>query len=244
MARILVTGGSGTLGRHVLAAEALAEHSLVSPSSSELDLRRPQGVLDQVATLRPALVIHCAARIRSRGTDSAEDRRAMSRVNIFGTGTLARAAEAAGARLVYVSTDFVFDGSKPGGMYTEQDTPCPLGYYPLTKFAGEQLALQHPDSLSVRLSFNETWPYPKAFTDRFTSKLPVAKAASQLAAAALSEARGVLHIGGPRQSYLEFARSLGANVQPMTMADLESVDPLPIDTSLNSNRWHAIHQRR
>ena len=209
-----------------------------------LDLLRPQVVLDQVATLRPALVIHCAARIRTRGTDSAEDRRTMSRVNIHGTGTLARAAEAAGARLIYVSTDFVFDGSKPGGMYTEQDTPCPLGYYPLTKFAGEQLALQHPDSLSVRLSFNETWPYPKAFTDRFTSKLPVAEAASQLAEAALSEARGVLHLGGPRRSYLDFARSLGADVQPMTMAGLDSVDPLPIDTSLNCERWHAIRTRR
>ncbi len=244
MARVLVTGGSGTLGRHVLAAEDLAAHTVVSPSSDELDLSDTRSVEQQIAALCPALVIHCAARIRTRGTDSAEERRAMSRVNIFGTGTLARAAETAGARLVYVSTDFVFDGSKPGGRYTERDTPCPLGYYPLTKFAGEQLALQHPNSLSVRFSFNESWPYPKAFTDRFTSKLPAAEAASQLVEAALSEARGVLHVGGPRRSYFEFARSLGAEVEPMTMTDLQSLDPLPVDTSLNSDRWHALRGKR
>jgi dTDP-4-dehydrorhamnose reductase len=191
----------------------------------------------------PSLVIHCAARIRTRGTDSAEERRAMSRVNVLGSGVLARAAEELGARFVYVSTDFVFDGSRAGGMYSERDLACPLGYYPLTKYAGEGLVRAHPDSLVVRLSFNETWQYPKAFTDRFTSKLPVADAATQLCEAALTDLRGTVHIGGPRQSYYEFARSLGADVQPMTIADVHSADPLPVDTSLNTELWRE-HRRK
>ena len=96
--------------------------------------------------IRPELVIHAAALIRTRGTRSADERRAMSRVNVLGTGLVSRAAAAAvGARLVHVSTDFVFDGEKPGGLYREDDIPCALGYYPLTKLAAEPLALATPE---------------------------------------------------------------------------------------------------
>ena len=93
-------------------------------------------------------------------------------------------------------------------MYREDDIPCALGYYPLTKLAAEPLALGHPNGLVVRLSFNATWPYPKAFTDRFTSKLTAADAARELTLAALSSLTGLLHVGGPRQSYFDFARTL------------------------------------
>ena len=69
----------------------------------------------------------------------------------------------------------------------------------------------------MRLSFNASWPYPKAFTDRFTSKLAAPQAARELALAAQSSLTGVLHIGGPRQSYFDFARSLAPDVLPMTI---------------------------
>lgn len=243
MVRVLITGASGTLGRHLVATRGLASHDLHCPSSTDLDVIDARSVDAALRAIAPSVVIHCAARIRTRGTDSADERRAMSRVNVLGTGNLARTAAKVGARLIYVSTDFVFDGSKSGGMYTETDVPCPLGYYALTKFAGEGLVRVHPNSLIVRMSFNESWPYPKAFTDRFTSKLPAAQAAAQLAEAALSELCSVVHLGGPRQSYYDFARALGADVEAMTMADVDSTDPLPVDTSLNSELWRDYRRR-
>ncbi|MEZ4226505.1 MAG: sugar nucleotide-binding protein [Polyangiaceae bacterium] len=235
--RVLITGGSGTLGRHLAGAPSLKGMSLSIPSSQQFDVTDPTAATRVFTDLRPELVIHCAARIRTRGSESQEDRWAMSRVNVYGTGVIAQAAEAARSRLLYVSTDFVFDGSKPGGLYVEDDVPCPLGYYALSKFGGEAVALRHPDALCVRTSFNASWPYPKAFTDRFTSKLPAAQAAEELARTALSGLTGLLHVGGPRRSYFEFARALGADVSPMTLAEISSPDPLPVDTSLCSERW-------
>lgn len=237
--RILITGASGALGRHLVLASPLAGDELLTPSSSDLDVTDERAVVGCLREFEPNTVIHCAARIRSRGADSPDQRLAMSRVNVYGAGQVARAAKEVGARLVHVSTDFVFDGSKPGGLYRETDVPCPLGYYPLTKAAAEPLALGCPGALVVRLSFNESWPYPRAFSDRFTSKLPVAVAAHQLALAAKSELSGLLHLGGPRRSYLEFARTLGADVEPMTLAEVDGPDPLPVDTSLDTTRWRA-----
>jgi dTDP-4-dehydrorhamnose reductase len=219
----------------------LAHHRIEAPARSELDVADEAAVRRVFERFHPGLVIHAAALIRTRGTRTADERRAMSRVNVLGTGLVSRRAEAVGARLVHVSTDFVFDGEKPGGMYREDDIPCALGYYPLTKLAAEPLALGHPDSLVVRLSFNASWPYPKAFTDRFTSKLPAERAARELALASFSSLTGVLHIGGPRQSYFDFARTLAPNVQPMTIADVVGDEPLPRDTSLDSSRWRG-HQ--
>lgn len=240
--RVLLTGGSGTLGRYVLRDPGLADADVAAPSRSALDVGDAASVHAFVRDHRPALVIHAAAVIRSRGANGPEMWAETSRVNVAGTGHVAGAARAAGARLVYVSTDFVFDGAKPGGLYREDDVACPLGYYPLSKYAGERLVAPHPDALVVRMSFNDDagWPYPKAFSDRFTSKLKASEAASQLVAAALSGLTGVLHVGGPRRSYLDFARTLDPSVEPMTMADVASGhDLMPLDVSLDVSRWRA-----
>jgi dTDP-4-dehydrorhamnose reductase len=235
--RILITGASGCLGRHLNRSDTLAEHERLTPSHAELDITNARAVDSYFERERPELVIHCAALIRTRGMNSSDERRAMSRTNVQGTGHVRKAVERLGARLVYVSTDFVFAGDKPGGRYREDDLPCPLGYYALTKYAGECLALKYDGALAVRLSFNEDWPYPKSFVDRFTSKLFVADAARELARCAVSDLTGVLHVAGPRQSYFEFAQSLGAQVEPLTLAELSSPDPLPVDTSLDDRRW-------
>lgn len=188
---------------------------------------------------RPEVVVHAAAVIRSKNANDPSMWVETTRVNVFGTGVVAAACRRHGARLVYVSTDFVFDGTKPGGRYVEDDLPAPLGYYPLSKFAGESLALAAPRALVVRTSFNDDagWPYPKAFTDRFTSKLAASVAATEILLAAKSPLVGVLHVGGERRSYFEFARTISSDVEPMTMADIRTKDPMPVDTSLDSERW-------
>jgi len=245
MARVLITGGSGTLGRWLQRAPALERHEVRAPPRSELDVADRASVERWFELHEPELVIHAAALIRSRGVDSAEDKAAMSRVNVMGTGHVARACTRHAARLVYVSTDFVFDGERPGGMYREDDVPAPLGYYPLTKLAGE--ALLPSDALVVRTSFGEdgAWPYPRAFVDRFTSKLPASLAAAEIALAACAlELSGVLHLGGERLSYFEYARRVRPDVAPLSLAEYRGAEPVPVDTSLDSGRWRRERSRR
>ena len=239
--RILVTGGSGTLGRHLQRAPCLTDHVVLAPSHADLDITDEEAVRLGMREMAPDVVIHGAAVIRAQNANDPTMWRRVSRVNVWGTALLARECQAVGARLIYLSTDFVFDGDKPGGRYTEDDLPNPLGYYPLSKYAGERAALGTSPSLLIRTTFNDDsgWPYPRAFTDRFTSKQKASVTAEEVARAALSDLVGVIHIGGARQSYFDFARTLTTAVEPMTMADIETKDPLPIDTSLDASRWIA-----
>ncbi len=105
-----------------------------------LDITDTTAVSQLVNRVKPDVILHCAAWTNVDGAeDSAE---ACGRVNVEGTANLARAAEAVGAKLVAISTDYVFDGSKPDG-YTEDDLPDPLSVYGSTKRDGEKAALKH-----------------------------------------------------------------------------------------------------
>ena len=150
---ILVTGGAGQL------AQALARArpdgvSLVGRPVFDFD--RPETVAAAVRRARPALVINAAAftAVDAAETDSAAARRA----NAEGPGLLAEACARAGAQLIHVSTDYVFDGCK-GAPYTEDDATAPTGLYGATKLDGERAVLAaHPGAVILRTS----WVYARA----------------------------------------------------------------------------------
>lgn len=130
--RILVTGASGQLGRALVAL--LGPRVAWSGGSAELDVRDGAAVLRRVGEVRPDVVVNASAYNK---VDAAESEAAEAlAVNAAGPAHLARACRDAGALLVHVSTDYVFDGAA-GRAYTEEDAPCPIGYYGASKLAGE-----------------------------------------------------------------------------------------------------------
>jgi dTDP-4-dehydrorhamnose reductase len=130
----LITGAGGQLGQELLAT-APDGWTAVGCSSAELDVTRPEMIADVLARRRPALVINAAA---YTGVDAAErDKKRAEAVNALGAGHLADSARRVGARLIQVSTDFVFDGLQ-GRPYLPEDPPHPLGVYGLTKLSGER----------------------------------------------------------------------------------------------------------
>jgi dTDP-4-dehydrorhamnose reductase len=133
--RMLVTGGAGMLGRAAVAAAERLGHDVVAPPRAELDITDFEAVRAAVAEITPVAVINCAAWTDVDGAETAEPQAA--EVNALGAGNLARAAAATGARIVHVSTDYVFDGSKRSP-WVESDTVAPLSAYGRTKLAGEQ----------------------------------------------------------------------------------------------------------
>ncbi len=135
----MVVGGKGQLG-HELSRMAPNTWRLVSLDLPEFDLTSTDSVRSALATHAPALVINAAAYTAVDRAESEPDRAAL--VNEHGAGLLARAADSAGARMIHVSTDFVFDGSL-GRPYAPEDEPHPLGVYGATKLAGERLVRQH-----------------------------------------------------------------------------------------------------
>ncbi|GAA4514420.1 dTDP-4-dehydrorhamnose reductase [Nonomuraea ferruginea] len=138
--RWLVTGGRGMLAADVLHRIAVTGEPVLALGRDELDLCDARAVRDFVGAYRPRVVVNCAG---WTAVDLAETRETEAmEVNGTAVRTLARVCERAGARLVHLSTDYVFDGTA-AGPYPEDAEPSPVNAYGRTKLAGERAALEH-----------------------------------------------------------------------------------------------------
>jgi len=133
--KVLVAGAGGMLGRDVVLAAGNAGHDVVGLGHTELDVVDGSMVADKLELERPDVVVNCAAWTDVDGAEGAEE--AAMAVNGKGAGHVAGAAAEVGASVVYVSSDYVFDGGK-GAPYVETDQPAPLSAYGRTKLAGEE----------------------------------------------------------------------------------------------------------
>jgi len=132
--KVLVTGSRGQLGRDLMSL--LPDTCEVTGIDlEELDIRNKDRVLSFIGTLRPDIVIHAAAYTNVDGAES--DREEAMLVNATGTRNIAIACRETDARLIYFSTDYVFNGEKRSP-YTEEDTPGPKTVYGQSKLAGEK----------------------------------------------------------------------------------------------------------
>jgi len=123
------------LGRDVLLAAGNAGHDVVGYGRAELDVTNPATLDRKLDLERPDVVINCAAWTDVDGAETVEE--AAFAVNGSGAGNVAAAAAKVEARILHVSTDYVFDGLK-GAPYVESDQPAPLSAYGRTKLAGEE----------------------------------------------------------------------------------------------------------
>lgn len=148
--RILITGGEGQLGR-VLVAALRDEHEAIAPGRAALDVTDAEAIAAAITAASTDVVVHCAAL-----TDTAKCEREPEparTVNALGAEHVAHACAAAGARLVTVSTNEVFDG-KAHAAYREDDAPRAINAYGASKLEGERRVIAaHPDALVVRTSW-------------------------------------------------------------------------------------------
>jgi dTDP-4-dehydrorhamnose reductase len=133
--RLLVLGSGGMLGRAVARDAARLGHNVVAVPHADLDVTDPDRVANAVAEIAPRAVVNCTGFTDVDGAESREQD--AMRVNGDAPGHIARAAANAGARIVHVSTDYVFDGAK-GEPWLESDPVAPLQSYGRTKLAGER----------------------------------------------------------------------------------------------------------
>ena len=136
---ILITGANGQLGTELRYLLDERNEEYVAVDVAEMDITNAQMVDKVFAEVKPSLVYHCAA---YTAVDAAEDegKELDYAINVTGTENVAKAAEAHGATLVYISTDYVFDGQKPVGEEWEvDDRPDPQTEYGRTKRMGEEL---------------------------------------------------------------------------------------------------------
>jgi dTDP-4-dehydrorhamnose reductase len=133
--RLAVTGARGMLGQAVVAAARERGHDVIALTRAQADVTDAPALRAALARTTPHAVVNCAAWTDVDGAEDDED--AATAINGAGAGNLAAAAAACGARLVHVSTDYVFDGTKREP-YLESDAVAPQSAYGRSKLAGER----------------------------------------------------------------------------------------------------------
>jgi dTDP-4-dehydrorhamnose reductase len=209
MSRLLVTGGTGYLGRVVAEHAAAAGWDVTAVGSADLDVRDGAAVSALVARLRPHAIVHTAY-VRDGPT--------ARQVNVDGSAAIAAAA--GDTRLVHVSTDVVFDG-RLGRPYREDDPVSPITEYGRTKANAEEVVLRRaPAALVVRTSLiyggpdrppssHETVahdPEAEFYTDELRNPVQVDDLAAALVELCRLDVTGILHVAGAEGvSRYEFA---------------------------------------
>ncbi len=256
--RVLVTGAAGMLGQDLAAAAPDLGHEVIAMARAELDITDLEGLSASVSRAGVDAVINCAA---YTNVDLAEHSiEAACAVNGDGAGNVARAAAAAGAWTVHVSSDYVFDGTKREP-YVESDPVAPASAYGRSKLAGERaVAGAAPDSHTIVRS---SWLYGtggpcfpatirRLATEReelsvvddqrgcptFTGHLAVA-----LLDLALRRPLGLVHVAGTGDcTWFEFAQEIVISsgqtcaVKPTTTAAMARPAPRPAYSVLGTER--------
>jgi dTDP-4-dehydrorhamnose reductase len=188
--RLLITGISGLLGSNLARLTAdryhvigvmRGEHAVLSPQQTSIevlnaDLAVPEQAARVVDTVRPDILIHCAA---MTDVDRCEaDPVGAAQMNTHLPATLAEAARRGGVQFVHISTDAVFDGQQE--MYCEEDQPLPINVYARTKYAGElRVAEAFPEALIARVNFfGWSWQGRRSLAEWFFNNLSAGKSIS------------------------------------------------------------------
>jgi|TARA_R110000744_G_scaffold40153_2_gene91086 dTDP-4-dehydrorhamnose reductase len=231
--RVLVTGGSGLLGEHLInALNSIPHMEHYAPSSLALDVTSLTSCVRAVREYKPDVVVHAAAVAKYR--DVEDNISNAIRTNVVGTCNILHACILLeNTRLVYISSDHVFDGTS--GLYDTNDKINPLTSYAKTKAAGELSVQTYDNSLVIRTSFCPVeFPFDTAYTDKWTSQDYVDKIAPMIIDKAIGSTTGTCNVGHERRSFYELAKERNLDIKSGSVKDIIKTSKVPIliDTSL------------
>ena len=176
--KVLITGANGQLGKELVELFTEKGFEVYGFGRDKMDITNQAQVQEVISTLKPNIVLHSAAHTQVDLAES-EPEQAFS-INAYGTRNVAVAAEAVGAKLVYVSTDYVFDGTNDEP-YNEFSPTSPLGVYGKSKLAGEQFVRDlHSKFFIARTS----WVYGKHGANFVKTMLKLGKERKELSVVA------------------------------------------------------------
>ena len=265
--RVLITGAGGMVGG--VLAERCRElgDDVLAYDREGLDITDERAAREAFGRLKPEAVINCAAWTDVDGCELDPQRAFL--VNSQGVEALATAARLAGAAFVTVSTDYVFDGLKPEGFYTQRDDPHPASAYGAAKLEGErraQMASARTSVVRTGLVFGpggrnflstvveraRRGERLKAISDSYGTPTYAPDLAARLRELAELDLPGVYHVvnSGEGTSYEGFARAAaeaagvaGAEVEPVLMDSLKRPAPRPRNSRLRCLLSEAIGLR-
>ena len=264
--RVFITGGSGLLGSKIAEIAIDKEYEVYSgyyshkPEFGEavkFDLSNPESITGVIRKVEPDAIIHSAA---LTDVDKCEVEKELAyKINVEGTKVVAEMAKKVGAFMVYISTDYVFDGSK--GMYKEEDETNPINYYGYTKLLGEKYCqnfciartcvIYGAKPASGKVNFAlwlinklEKGESVKIVTDQYITPTLNTNLAKMLLEVAERKITGIFHLAGAtRVSRFEFAKEIArvfgldeSLIIPSKMDEINWIAKRPRDSSLDVSR--------
>jgi len=231
--KIIFTGESGLLGT----AFKKVAPDLTYPALEEFDILRYDQMKEYVQAQGFGQLVHAAAFTSPPLID--KDPIMALEVNIVGTANIVKLCAEFGARLIYICTDYVFNGDK--GNYKEGDPVFPVNKYAWSKLGGECAVRLYDKSLVIRTTFGpDVFPYEKAFVDQWTSREGVSIIARKISKLIDNDLLGVVHVCGERKTVFEYATGLDASrdVGELSVNDVNF--DVPCDTSLDCTKYNEL----
>tara|TARA_B100000287_G_scaffold336955_1_gene322723 strand:- start:1077 stop:1745 length:669 start_codon:yes stop_codon:yes gene_type:complete len=205
---ILITGGSGVLGRNIIPLLE-KKHQVTAPSHLDMNVKNKNDI-EHFLDHKPNLIIHCAA---AHGQEYGEKNpREVMETNVLGSLNLTLGCMSRNIRLVYISTSHVFDGKT--GNYKSSDPINPIGKYAKSKAAAELVTRIYDNSLSIRTDFFDIdFPFEYAYEDKWSSKEYIDILAPKIVEKCLSDETGVCHVAGDRNTFYDMAIRRNPNIK-------------------------------
>jgi dTDP-4-dehydrorhamnose reductase len=255
--KVLIIGAEGMLG-HDLEAVLGVEHEISTTTIYTLDITDLEKTVKTLGEINPDVVVHAAA---FTDVDGSEERADLAyQVNVMGTRNVAVACQKTDSALVYISTDYVFDGTK-GTPYQEYDQTNPLGMYGKTKYLGEVqvrdlldkfyivrtswlYGYHGPNFVATMLGLAEKMDHIKVVADQIgspTYTVDLAEAINQLIK---TPAYGIYHVtNSDHCSWYEYAqlifqmRGVEVELEPVSTEEFGSPAPRPRYSVLDNYNW-------
>jgi|TARA_R110001592_G_scaffold178843_2_gene420110 dTDP-4-dehydrorhamnose reductase len=226
--KIFITGGHGNLGKKLISSIP-PNYKIMAPTHKEcniLDLKKLKQVIKKY---NPDIIIHLAAFVDTFGCEnnieSALD------INVNGTINIVKSCLDVSCKLVYISSEYVFGGSK--GNYTINDKPDPINVYGKTKAAAEYIVSTLPDYQIIRAPFISK-TYLNVFEDQYCSRYFLNEASKRIINNIFNNSKKLIHISSKRMSLYNTYLKEGIKANPIKM-DKDYLKLIPKDTSLKNN---------
>jgi dTDP-4-dehydrorhamnose reductase len=220
----MITGSSGNLGIELLKID----DKIIGPKRLDFDILNKDQMKNFFEKNNISKVIHCAALTDTSKCE--KDIVSCIDTNIIGTLNLIKMQQIFNFKIIYISTDYVFSGSK--GEYKPDDPINPISAYSKSKASAELAVRMNHNNLVIRTSFFPLkFKHSAAFVDQYTTKDFVDVIAPLVYKESISEKTGVVHVGVDKDSVYNKVKKRYPNIKKMSRKDITSVY-IPKDTSL------------
>ncbi|AOY76980.1 dTDP-4-dehydrorhamnose reductase [Clostridium formicaceticum] len=251
---ICILGGTGQLGHELI--KVMKDKKVASLGRKNIDITKLDEVYKTLKTIKPDVIIHAAA---FTDVDQCENKPELAfKVNTQGTKNVSIVAGNLGSKLIYISTDYVFDGNK-GSPYNESDLPNPINIYGMSKYEGE---IEVQKNLEKYFIVRTAWLYGnkgknfvktilsltsnntllKVVDDQIGSPTYAVDLAQALKKLLVMEDYGVYHfINAGNSTWYDFAKeiikikNIAAKLSPITSTEIQRKAQRPANSTLNNN---------